>query len=221
MSQTLQKALGVSSGGGSLSRLLIGGVLGLGMVGTLFWAMQYMIEIGGSAETKDISFKMPDFVRAKVEVNQINRRKAPEKPPPPDKPPKQPPHPKLDNVAADVQALNVSAAPVNTDVELSDSGFSVGNISEGEYLPIVKIAPIYPPRAADRGVEGHCTVIYTVTKNGSTADIRVDPNDCTSSLFHRASIQAAGKFKYKPTVRNGEALAVPNVKNRFKFELVK
>jgi len=174
MSHTLSKELANKAGLGAPIRLLFGAIIAALVVGTLFWAMQYMIKIGAKAETEDISFKMPDFARAKVIKNEVRRRKPPKKPPPPDKPPKQPPPPKLDNVQAQAEAISVSAAPVNTDVSLSDSGFSVGNISEGEYLPIVKIAPIYPPRAADRGVEGHCTVVYTVTTNGSTSDIRVD-----------------------------------------------
>ena len=219
MAQILSKQLAVSSGSGSTSRLALGAVLGLFMVGVLFWAMQYMIEMGDSAITEDISFKMPDFVRAELDNTEVRRRQPPKKPPPPDKPPKQPPPPKLDNINAQADAIAVSAAPVNTDVALSSSGFNVGAIGEGEYLPIVKIAPIYPPRAQDRGVEGQCTVIYTVTKNGSTANIRVDESDCTSSLFHRASIRAAEKFKYKPTVRNGEAIEVDNVKNRFTYSL--
>lgn len=219
MSNELSKELANNGGVGAGGRLVSGAIVAALVVGILFWAMQYMIKIGAKAETDDISFKMPDFVRAKVIENEVNRRKPPKKPPPPDKPPKQPPPPKLENVNAQADAISVSAAPVNTEVSLSDSGFSVGNIGEGEYLPIVKIAPIYPPRAADRGVTGHCTVIYSVTTNGSTANIRIDENDCTSSLFHRASLKAAEKFKYKPTVRNGEAIEVPNVKNRFTYEL--
>ena len=219
MSQNLSNELSVDSGVGGTSRLITGAILGLVVVAVLFWAMQYMIKIGANAESEDISFKMPDFVRAKLDNTEVNRRKPPKKPPPPEKPPKQPPPPKLDNVKAQADAIAVSAAPVNTEVDLSSSGFNVGAIGEGDYLPIVKIAPIYPPRAADRGVEGHCTVQYTVTTAGTTANIQVVQDDCTSSLFHRASIRAAEKFKYKPTVRNGEAIEVHGVKNRFTYGL--
>jgi protein TonB len=96
-------------------------------------------------------------------------------------------------------------------------GFSLG-VGEGDYLPIVKVAPIYPQRAQSRGIEGYCTVQYTVTRQGTVKDVVVLEDDCTSSLFHRASVQAALKFKYKPRVIDGQAVEVPGVRNRFTYQ---
>lgn len=206
---------------GGLSRLLIGGLLGAGMVGLLFWAMQAMIKMADAKLDESEDFQLIDFVQVQPDNTPVKKRKPPEKPPRPDKPPKQPPPPKINNPNVKANTIAVSAAQVDAQVELNDAGFSVGAIGEGEYLPIVKIAPIYPPRAAERGTEGHCTVVYTVTKQGTTTNHRIDESDCTSRLFHRASINAAKKFKYKPTVRNGEAIDVPNVKNRFRYSLNK
>jgi len=206
---------------GGLSRLILGVVLGIFVVAALFWAMQAMIKMADQGLQEKEPFKMIDFVEVKVDNTPVKKRKPPEKPPRPDKPPKQPPPPKLANPNVKANTISVSAAQVEAQVDLNDAGFSVGAIGEGEYLPIVKIAPIYPPRAAERGTEGHCTIVYTVTKSGATANHRVDESDCTSRLFHRASINAAKKFKYKPTVRNGEAIDVPNVKNRFRYSLSK
>jgi protein TonB len=61
-------------------------------------------------------------------------------------------------------------------VEISSSGMSSG---DGEYLPIVKVAPIYPRRAQTRGITGYCIVEYTVTKSGSIRDPQ--PVDCQPS----------------------------------------
>lgn len=219
MSNVLSKELAINAGVGAGGRLISGAIVAAIVMGSLFWVMQYMIKTGAKAETGDNSIKLSDFARASVVEKQVQRRKPRVKPTPPDEPPKQPRLPILKDIGTQVNAIDVSATPVKTQVALSNSGFNVDNIGEGDYLPIVKIAPIYPPSAAERGVEGYCTVMYTVNTNGSTSNIRVDPNDCTSSLFHRASIKAATKFKYKPKVRNGEAIQVPNVKNRFKYEL--
>jgi len=202
-----------------LTRLILGVVLGIFVVAALFWAMQAMIKMADQGLGEKEPFKMIDFVEVKVDNTPVKKRKPPEKPPRPDKPPKQPPPPKLANPNVKANTLSVSAAQVEAEVDLNDAGFSVGAIGEGEYLPIVKIAPIYPPRALERGTEGHCTVVYTVTKQGTTANHSIDQSDCTSRLFHKASINAAKKFKYKPTVRNGEAMDVPNVKNRFRYSL--
>ena len=91
------------------------------------------------------------------------------------------------------------------------------NAAEGEYLPIVKVAPIYPNRALTRGIEGNCIVEYTVTRNGTTKGVKVV--ECTSSLFSNASIKAAAKFKYKPRVINGQPIDVPGVMHKITFEL--
>ncbi len=98
-------------------------------------------------------------------------------------------------------------------------GFSLG-VGEGDYLPIVKVAPIYPSRASARGLEGFCVVEYTVTKLGTTKDPVVVESQCTSSVFHRASVSAALKFKYKPRILDGQAVEVSGVQNKFTYELL-
>jgi protein TonB len=101
------------------------------------------------------------------------------------------------------------------DVEISSSGMASG---DGEYLPIVKVAPIYPRRAQTRGITGYCIVEYTVTKSGSIRDPQ--PVDCQpSGVFESASVKAATKFKYKPRVVDGEPIEVAGVQNKFTYEL--
>jgi protein TonB len=101
---------------------------------------------------------------------------------------------------------------------MSGGGFSLG-IGEGDYLPIVKVAPIYPQRALIRGIEGYCVVQYTVTRQGTIRDPFVIEDQCTDSLFYRPSLQAALKFKYKPRVIDGQAVDVPGVRNKFTFQI--
>jgi protein TonB len=123
----------------------------------------------------------------------------------------------LDNLNPNAEKIAISAVPVETDIEMT-GGFSLG-VGEGDYLPIVKVAPIYPNRALTRGIEGHCVVQYTVTRQGTTKDPVVIEDNCTSSLFHSASINAALKFKYKPRIMDGEAVEVPGVQNKFTYEI--
>ncbi len=114
----------------------------------------------------------------------------------------------------DIDSLPV---PVETDIEMSGA-FSLG-VGEGDYLPIVKVAPIYPNRALTRGIEGFCVVQYTVTRQGTTKDPVVIEDMCTSTLFHSASVNASLKFKYKPRIMDGEAVEVPGVQNKFTYEI--
>lgn len=198
-------------------RLVIGLVVSLAVTLSLFWLMQYLIETADRTLNDDGAGNLVDFVRVKRDEAIERRQLKPKKPPPPDAPPPQPPTPQLDNLDANAEKVAISAVPVETDIEMT-GGFSLG-VGEGDYLPIVKVAPIYPNRALTRGVEGYCVVQYTVTRQGTTKNPVVIESQCTSSLFHRASINAALKFKYKPRIMDGEAVEVPGVQNKFTYEI--
>ena len=106
-----------------------------------------------------------------------------------------------------------------------DMGMGTGNnfSADGEYMPIVAVAPEYPRRAAQRGLEGFVTVRFTVTTNGSTRDIEVvdavDTEGRETSIFNRSAIRAAERFKFRPRVVDGEPTEVAGVSYRFVFEL--
>jgi len=199
-------------------RLMVGLILSAMVTMALFWVMQYLIATADRTLDEAKRGALVDFVR--VKKNEVVERKQikPKKPPPPDAPPPEPPAPKLDDLTPSADKIAISAVPVATDIELSSGGFSLG-VGEGDYLPIVKVAPIYPRRAMSRGIEGYCIVEYTVTRSGTIKDARVVPDQCTSSLFEKASIAASTKFKYKPRVIDGQAVEVPGVRNKFTYEL--
>ena len=186
------------------------------IVFTLFWIMQYLIQSGVMDLDKSKSLKLPDFVRIKQAENLNRREPPPEKPPQPDEPPPEPPPPSMDDVTPEAQKMAVSAGPVSTNINLSSSGFGLAP-SDGEYLPIVKVQPIYPRRALSRGVEGYVIVEFTVTKQGTTKDVFVV--ESSSSMFDNAAMKAAGKFKYKPRVVDGQPIEVPGVQNKITFEI--
>lgn len=216
MAATVYETMAAREGGGAF-RLIVGFVVGLVITLFLFWFMQYMIDTADRTLDESDRGSLVDFVRVQRDESIQRKDRKPEKPPEPDQPPPQPPTPQLDNLDPSADKIAIQAAPVQTDIDMT-GGFSLG-VGEGDYLPIVKVAPIYPQRALSRGIEGHCTVQYTVTRQGTVRDPAVVENDCTSSLFHRASVQAALKFKYKPRVVDGQAIEVPGVQNRFTFKI--
>ena len=91
------------------------------------------------------------------------------------------------------------------------------NIAEGDYLPIVRVAPVYPARAQSRGLEGYVDMSFTVTATGTVIDPIVVFS--TSGLFERAASRAVLKFKYKPRVVDGIPVNVPGVKTRITFKM--
>ena len=216
MSATINQRLSQSQAA-NLTRLVIGLILALAVTLSLFWLMQYLIETADRTLNDDGAGNLIDFVRVKRDESVKTRQLKPKKPPPPESAPPQPPTPQLDNLNPNAEKVAIRAVPVETDIEMT-GGFSLG-VGEGDYLPIVKVAPIYPNRALTRGIEGHCVVQYTVTRQGTTRDPVVVVDQCTSTLFHSASVNAALKFKYKPRIMDGEAVEVPGVRNLFTYEI--
>ena len=187
--------------------------IGTGVTFGLLFIMQLLIATGRNALTDNENFRLGDFVR--VERNEIieTKKEKPEKPPEPEMPPEMPSPDQLDNFDNSM-TVSVSAPQISTSVSMGGFGFG---ISDGEYLPIVKVAPVYPARALTRGLEGYVIVEFTVTRTGTVRDVLVV--ESTSSLFERAASEAALKFKYKPRVIDGEAVEVPGVRNRITFEI--
>ena len=209
------QAQGANPGGLFAVRLLVGLLLGAVVTLFLFWIMQYLIETADRTLDEARRGALVDFVRVKRTEIVERRQIKPKKPPPPKTPPPQPPAPKLDRLKPTAEKIAIRAAPVKTDIEMTSGGFSLG-VGEGDYLPIVKVAPIYPQRPLSRGIEGSCIVEFTVTRTGTTRDARAVDGAC-DGVFKKASVQAALKFKYKPRVIDGQNVAVPGVRNKFTY----
>ena len=154
------------------------------------------------------------FVRVEREENVARKKPKPKKPPTPDQPPPDMPPPQQDAVNPGSNVIGV--APVSTSADVSIGGFGLA-VSDGDYLPIVKVEPIYPRRAMSRGMSGHVIVEFTVTRTGTVRDPIVV--ESTSSIFERAALAAVLKFKYKPRVVDGEAIEVAGVQNKITFVL--
>ena len=200
-------------------RLFVGLIFGACVTAGLLWVMQDLIASADRTLNEKARVHMVDFVRVEREEVIQRREIKPRKPQTPEQPPPNPPSPQMDDLEAGVETIAIPAASVNTQIELTGGGFSLG-VGEGDYLPIVKVAPIYPQRALIRGIEGYCVVEFTVTKLGKVREPRIIESQCTSSLFHRASLQASLKFKYKPRIIDGVAIDVPGVLNKFTFEII-
>lgn len=182
---------------------------------SLLWVMQFLIATGKAAITEAVDARFIDFVRVKREETIEQKEDKPERPPEPDEMPPEIPQQDMDTSDYDsVMAVAPVDPGIGGDIDSELGDFSV---AEGDYLPIVKVAPMYPRRAQSRGLEGYCDLDFTVTSMGTTTDVSVV--FCSSSLFERASVQALLKFKYKPRVVNGTAIAVPGLRHRITFQI--
>ena len=199
----------------SLVRTLIGVCAAVPIALGLFFLMNSLID--RQFEQDEIKAqKVAEIVVPDKEIETNRKEELPEKVEDPDEPP--PDMEPLDfDTDLDMSTANIAPA-VAVNVSINASGLSSG---DGEYLPIVKVAPIYPRRAQTRGITGYCIVTYTVTTTGAIRDPYVEnESDCSpKGIFERASLKAAAKFKYKPRVVDGQAIEVAGVQNKFTYEL--
>jgi protein TonB len=184
------------------------------MTFALLWLMQFLITTGKDALTDAGEFSMPDFIRVRQEELVEQKDRKPPKPPEvEEKPPEMPP-PDLDTLDPNAPQVNLGRLSMNTNMDIGGASFAV----DGEYLPIVRVEPLYPRRAQSRGLEGFCDMEFTVTKTGEVIDALA--TTCSSSVFESASVKAVLKWKYKPRVVNGEPIDSSGVRTKltYRFE---
>lgn len=189
------------------SRILVS--MGAGFVVTvgLFFFMYFLIanpggDKGDQGPTVSIAFEqinLDDDMR-------IKERQIPKKPPPPKEPP---PPPKMQ-----VQEVTPTPMliPMNLDLTLSYSGtgpylgpMGIDRNADGDVIPLVRIQPIYPRKAALDRLEGWVEVEFTITETGSVTDVKVQ--GYSDRIFVRPAVRSILKWKFKPRIENGQALS--------------
>ncbi|MEC8442790.1 MAG: TonB family protein [Pseudomonadota bacterium] len=198
----------------------LSGAFVLALLATLavFWVMQSLITSGGSVTMPTDYGRIQSFVMNDPEEEVQTKERQPQKPPVTPKEPPKPDMVKPDFSGDSAADLALGALDISTDLSI-DAGLN-GAGSDGEMMPIVKVAPAYPRRAAQRGIEGYVVVEFSVSALGTVTNpmvLEAEP----PGVFDKAALDAVKKFKYKPQVVEGQAVEVTGVRNIIRFELDK
>ncbi|MGR9051449.1 MAG: energy transducer TonB [Gammaproteobacteria bacterium] len=213
-----------------MKRLFLSVVVGLCVTLALFGLMQAMVMDNQKGFQKTDNLRMVEFVRLKREAKpKVNERRTVKKPPPPEK---RPPPPQMQMQQTQVQqAAQPDLNMPNLDIPITGDRFKgsiTSNVSVAagvsgtggvpgvgvgqgfggvstDIIPLVRIPPRYPMRAANRHIEGSVTVEFTIAKDGTVADARVIEAH-PSSIFNRAALEALQKWKFKPKIVEGQAV---------------
>lgn len=175
-----------------------------------FWAMHYMINNHQQGLNKTSSLRITEFIRIKRDaIIQSKDRVVPKKP----KPKKRPMQPKLKLYSTQIKPTEMPNIDIpNLDIPIQTSRFgslvSGLQIGKGEIstaiIPLVRIKPIYPVRAANRRIEGWVKIEFTITKEGTVKDAIVVASQ-PESIFNRAALKAIKRWKFKPHIIAGDA----------------
>ena len=188
-------------------------VISMGMAGGitlgLFYFMQFLIATGEAFDERISVVKIVDATMPEIELEVIEEIDKPE------------PIEELVQDQPEVQErqTNLDAGPalnierqsieIDTGLELSNASISA---TDGDYLPLVAIAPQYPTRAAQRGIQGWCLVSFTVDGLGNVVEETIAVVDAEPpNIFDRSSIRAATRFKFQPRVVDGQGVEVSGV----------
>jgi periplasmic protein TonB len=197
-------------------RYLFAMALGAAVTLGLLVLMDALIATGELELDESDSVKMADITMPETRIETNVREQKPQKIEDPEEPP--PRHaPEVQDFSSGGTRMMVGMAATPAQQVQISTGIGAA-ASDGAYVPIVMVAPIYPRRALKRGIEGYCIVEYTVTTTGATRDpVAIDCSP--AGMWEDASVKAALKFKYKPRAIDGEPVEVAGVRNRFLFEI--
>jgi len=110
-------------------------------------------------------------------------------------------------VTQDLKTPAPSTEPVtkNTGSTIQDYEADKTSVISG-IMPLVKVNPIYPNRAASRGIEGWVRIEFTILADGSVKDAIV-VQAMPEAVFDEAALAAIEQWQFKPKMVNGVAVS--------------
>lgn len=195
-----------------ITRLLTATAAGMVMTAFLIFVMNYLIEVSEAVESKPRDRMTLEFL-PQIDDTEVQVDEPP--PPMPDPPVAPPPLVPPTELSPETPRIGVPrpppAQPVNARVP------PVLGTANNPLFNIIAVQPNYPPAASQRGLEGHVIVAFDVTEMGTVSNVVVV--ESSSSLFNKAAIDAAYRFRYKARMIDGVPQGSTGLRKRFRFEM--
>lgn len=200
-----------------IQRYAAAALLALAITAGLFYLMQALIT-KAAGELDESVGSVVDFVRLKrdsdpeIKKRELPRKQKPEEPPPP---------PDL-NLSSRSNALDNAmqemAFGAGLDIAI-EGGPNIGAVaSDSDIVPVVRVNPQYPPRAAERGIEGWVELRFSIGAAGTVQDAEVTRSH-PGTVFDRAALRAVRRWKYNPKIEDGKPVERHGITVRLEFEL--
>jgi len=112
--------------------------------------------------------------------------------------------------------IDISASSLNNKISLQNLRFSSGPFlgspdelsgdGDSDVIPIARLTPMYPRKAAVKGIEGWVKLEFTVNQDGTVSDVKV-LGAKPRRMFDRAAVKSILRWKFKPRIVSGKAVA--------------
>jgi protein TonB len=191
--------------------VLFGAAFSISMFWLLWHLISQPIDTATMTEATRIQFTRQ---RRDTQVETKREERVEREPPPPT-----PQGPQMSFNTGGVQNNVVELNPtIDASGAMSKLQLTAG--SDTDVIPLVRIAPEYPPRALSRGLEGWVQVQFTITETGAVTDAKVVDAQ-PKSIFDEAALRSIARWRYNPKVENGVAVKRVGVQTIIRFVLEK
>lgn len=100
------------------------------------------------------------------------------------------------------------------DIKSDGAGIRISGMPIAQY----QVAAQYPQKAITRNIEGFVDVKFDITVLGTTENISV-VRAVPESIFDRSAVNAVKRWRYRPKMEEGQAVAYPGMVQRITFVL--
>jgi protein TonB len=186
----------------------------------LFLFMHGMVAFAEASLKERGSMGRIDFVRLRRDsAIEKKQRELPQKPTTKQQP--EAPKMQMPSVAGPgATSIGVDAPDLDTKVDMK-GGLDLGAApSDTEAVPVVRVDPIYPPLALQRGIEGWVKVMFDIGPSGNVLNPKVVDAE-PPRMFEDSALNAVKKWKYKPQVREGKPITTRGNTTKVIFRLEK
>ena len=201
-----------------LLRFPIAFVLAVTFTGVVFWFLQTLISATVAMAELKPAMKI-EFTRLRKDTEARSRRQSKVQR---EKPVQTQATPRMSKISFDrssTDKVEIIAPNMDAKGALTRMSVSVGG-SDRDVIPLVRIEPDYPQRAAQRGLEGYVVVRFTITPAGTIKDPSVVESE-PKGVFDAAALKAVMRWKYNPKIEEGTAVERRGVQVRLTFQLEK
>ena len=194
-------------------------VIAFAVVLVLFYIMSVLISGRDDLKKPEEMPSLVEFIRTKPrDFLEEKKRKMPQKKPKELKPPPmkriQTSIPKMEKMNMKLDMPNIKSLLAGSGPRLGGLGFS----SDREVTPLVRIEPVYPNKARQRGIEGEVFLQFDVTSAGFTENIKILDSK-PPRVFDKDAVRALRKWKYRPKIEDGKAVEQLGLRTVIDFQL--
>lgn len=199
-----------------IQRYAAAGLIAFAVTSGLFYLMQALIT-KAAGELQEATGSIVEFVRLKkdsepeLKKRQLPKKQKPEEPPPP-------PDLSLTRTTSLDEGLQELVLGIGLDLDILGGPNLGAAVSDSDPVPVVRVNPQYPPRAAERGTEGWVELRFSISASGTVQDAEVTKSH-PGNVFDRAALRAVRRWKYNPKIKDGNPVERHGITVRLEFNL--